>query len=116
MSKFDKKAAALKYEIGKDFAPVVVASGYGEVAEKIISIAEQQGIPVYRDDSVSSILCMLDVGKSIPPELYEIIAKVYCSILATAAKYRGSEAETKINIDLNSLPGGDIGEKPASKT
>lgn len=116
MSKFDKKAAALKYEIGKDFAPVVVASGYGEVAEKIISIAEQQGIPVYRDDSVSSILCMLDVGKNIPPELYEIIAKVYCSILATAAKYRGNDNEAKISVDLSSLPGGNSGENSSSKT
>ena len=93
MSIFDKKAAALRYEIDSDFAPVVVASGYGPIAEKIINIAEKQGIPVYRDDSVSSMLCMLDVGKSIPPELYEIIAKLYCSILVSAAKYRGMDTE-----------------------
>ena len=93
MSIFDKKAAALRYEIDSDFAPVVVASGYGPIAEKIINIAELQGIPVYRDDSVSSMLCMLDVGKSIPPELYEIIAKLYCSILVSAAKYRGMDTE-----------------------
>ncbi len=93
MSKFDLKAAALKYDIGNDFAPVVVASGYGPVAEKIINIAEQQGIPVYRDDSVSSMLCMLDVGKSIPTELYEIIAKIYCSILMSAEKYKGIDTE-----------------------
>ena len=92
MSKFELKAAALKYDLGNDFAPVVVASGYGQVAEKIINIAEQQGIPVYRDDSVSSMLCMLDVGKSIPPELYEIIAKIYCSILMTAEKYKGMDS------------------------
>lgn len=89
MLKSDLKAAALKYEIGSDFAPVVVASGYGPVAEKIIGIAEQQGIPVYRDDSVSSMLCMLDIGKNIPSELYEIIARIYVSILTTAEKYKG---------------------------
>ncbi|MEA4894329.1 MAG: EscU/YscU/HrcU family type III secretion system export apparatus switch protein [Oscillospiraceae bacterium] len=95
MSKFDKKAVALKYDMDNDFAPIVVASGYGSIAEKIIDIAEKQGIPVYRDDSVSSMLCMLDVGKSIPPELYGIIAKIYCSILMTAEKYKG------INTDGN---------------
>ncbi len=73
-------------------APVVIASGYGSVAERIINIAEQQGIPVYRDDSVASMLCMLDVGKNIPAELYEIIAKVYCSILSAAAKFKGMSA------------------------
>ena len=88
MSKSDTKAAALKYDMGQDMAPVVIASGYGSIAEQIINIAEQRGIPVYRDDSISSMLCMLDVGKSIPPDLYEIIAKVYSSILSVAAKYR----------------------------
>jgi len=93
MSKSDKKAAALKYEPGQDFAPVVIASGYGTAAEQIINIAEKTGIPVYRDDSVSSMLCMLDVGKNIPPDLYEIIAKVYCSILSTAAKHSSDSNE-----------------------
>lgn len=93
MSKFEKRAAALKYDAGSDPAPVVVASGYGPVAEKIIGIAERQGIPVYRDDSVASMLCMLDAGKSIPPELYEIIARIYCSILVSAAKYKGLDCE-----------------------
>lgn len=95
MSEFDKRAAALKYDAGDDFMPVVVASGYGGVAEKIIDIAERKGIPVYRDDSVSSMLCMLDVGRSIPPELYEIIAKIYCSILISAGKYRDNSPEAE---------------------
>ena len=58
MSKSDIRAAALRYEPGSDLAPVVIASGYGEIAERIINVAEQSGIPVYRDDSVSSMLCM----------------------------------------------------------
>ncbi|NLW64981.1 MAG: hypothetical protein GXY26_01930 [Clostridiales bacterium] len=93
MSKSDKHAAALKYEPGQDLAPVVIASGYGSAAEQIINIAEKTGVPVYRDDSVSSMLCMLEVGKNIPPELYEIIAKIYCSILSTAEKFKRSGTE-----------------------
>ena len=95
MSKSDIRAAALRYEPGCDLAPVVIASGYGEIAERIINVAEQSGIPVYRDDSVSSMLCMLDVGKNIPPDLYEIIAKVYCSILSTAEKFKKTVPEKK---------------------
>lgn len=93
MSKSEKQAAALKYEPGQDMAPVVIASGYGSAAEQIINVAEKTGVPVYRDDSISSMLCMLDVGKNIPPELYEIIAKVYCSILSTAEKFKKFETE-----------------------
>jgi len=89
MSKSRKKAAALKYDPEHDAAPVVLASGYGQIAEKIIDIAEQHGIPVYRDDSATSMLCMLDVGTNIPQELYQIIAAVYCQILSAATKSAG---------------------------
>ena len=75
------KAVALKYNAETDKAPVIIASVYGEVANKIINIAEQNGIPVYRDDSAASLMCMLDVGSNIPPELYEVIAAIYCQLL-----------------------------------
>ena len=91
MSKSKKKAVALKYDSAKDMSPVVIASGYGAVADRIIDIAEKQGIPVYRDDSVSSLLCMLDIGSNIPEDLYEVVAAVYCQILATAAGLKNSQ-------------------------
>ncbi len=86
MSKFNNsksQAAALKYT-GKDYAPVIVASGHGEVADNIIDIAEQNGVPIYRDDSAAAILTMLNVGEEIPPSLYEIISGIYTEILKTA--------------------------------
>ncbi len=93
MSKSKKsEAVALRYNAAEDIAPVVIASGYGAVAEKIINIAEQQGIPVFRDDSATSLLCMLDVGSNIPPQLYELIAAIYGQLLQTAAKIKNLEA------------------------
>ena len=53
------KAVALRYSMEEDAAPIVIASGYGHIADKIIDIAENQGIPVFRDDSAASMLCML---------------------------------------------------------
>ena len=88
MSQLDKKAkaVALRYTAEQDVAPVVIASGYGEVAEKIIDIAEQRGIPVYRDDSAASMLCMLEIGAAIPQEMYELVAAIYVQLLNTASK------------------------------
>ncbi len=86
MSKFKNKAVALKYNAEQDYAPVVIASGYGEVAENIIDIAEQRGIPVYRDDSAASMLCMLEVGSPIPQEMYQLVAAIYVQILNAASK------------------------------
>ena len=83
MSKSDKrsKAVALKYQEEIDVAPVVIASGCGNVAEKIIDIAESKGIPVFRDESAASLMCMLDVGRPIPPELYQIVAIIYGQLM-----------------------------------
>ncbi len=91
MSEFNSKknkAVALKYNADQDKAPVIIASGYGEVANKIIDIAEQNGIPVYRDDSAASLMCMLEVGTNIPPELYEVVAAIYCQLLKVSKEVR----------------------------
>jgi flagellar biosynthesis protein len=99
MSRFDErknarrsKAVALRYKANEDTAPVVVASGYGQIADKIIGVAEEKGIPVFKDDSAASMLCMLEAGRGIPPELYEVVAAIYMQILTAAQKIKGSMA------------------------
>ncbi len=109
MSK-EKKAVALKYNLEQDLAPVVIASGYGAVAERIINIAEERGIPVYRDDSAASMMCMLEVGANIPEELYQVVATIYVQILETANKIKtggsgGSEGGPKTGAQAGSKAG-----------
>jgi flagellar biosynthesis protein len=89
------KAVALKYNAETDYAPVIIASGYGEVANKIITIAEHNGIPVYRDDSAASLMCMLDVGSNIPSELYEVIAAIYCQLLKSTSELKKGKSNTE---------------------
>lgn len=104
MSKSRKnKAVALRYRVEEDAAPVVIASGYGNIAEKIVEIAEQQGIPVFRDDSAASLLCMLDVGKNIPPELYEVIAAIYAQILRVSQDIKSAAAPTARSANADAL-------------
>ena len=86
------KAVALRYNADEDMAPVVIASGYGTIADKIIGIAEEKGIPVFKDDSAASMLCMLEVGRNIPSELYEVIAAVYLQILKVSSEVKKEEA------------------------
>lgn len=90
------KAVALKYNAETDQAPVIIASGYGEIANKIINIAEHNGIPVYRDDSAASLMCMLEVGNTIPPELYEVIAAIYCQLLKSTNEIRNGGVKTSL--------------------
>ncbi|MGN0696544.1 MAG: EscU/YscU/HrcU family type III secretion system export apparatus switch protein [Oscillospiraceae bacterium] len=88
MQKHDKNtkaAVALKYNPDKDYSPVVVATGHGRAAERIISLADDSGVPIYRDDSAAALLSMLDVGQGIPPELYSVVAGIYVEIMKLAA-------------------------------
>lgn len=79
-------AVALKYNPEQDYSPVVVASGHGKVAERIINLAEENGVPVYRDDSTAAMLTMLSVGEGIPSELYQVVAGIYVQVVALAKK------------------------------
>jgi flagellar biosynthesis protein len=77
-------AVALKYNPDHNYAPVVVAAGLGELAKKIVNIADDNGVPIYRDDSAAALLVMLGAGASVPPELYQIIATVYAQVVLKA--------------------------------
>jgi flagellar biosynthesis protein len=69
-----KRATALRYTEGSD-APEVVATGAGEIANKILDAAEAAGVPVRRDPALVEALSKLDVGRMIPPELYTAVAE-----------------------------------------
>ena len=75
-----KKAVALQYEAG-DGAPVIVASGMGYMAEKIVEVAADSGVPIYEDNSLATILTQLKLGQEIPEELYKAIVEIYVYFL-----------------------------------
>lgn len=90
-----KSAVALKYNPDNDYAPVVVASGHGFIAEKIIEIADENGVPIYRDDSAAAILTMLEVGQGVPPSLYEVVAGIYIEILKASKEIRDNNISSE---------------------
>ncbi|HJV17139.1 MAG TPA: EscU/YscU/HrcU family type III secretion system export apparatus switch protein [Bacillales bacterium] len=67
-------AAVLKYE---NDAPKVVAHGTGLVAQKIIEAAKQNHIHLQEDSTLIENLLQVDLGDSVPPQLYEVIAEVF---------------------------------------
>ena len=75
-----KKAVALQYGPG-DAAPVIVASGMGYMAEKIVETAADCGVPIYEDNSLSTILTQLQLGQEIPESLYQAIVEIYVYFL-----------------------------------
>lgn len=75
-----KRAAALQYRPG-DGAPVIVASGMGHLAEKIVEVASDNGVPVYEDTSLATVLSQMELGREIPEELYHAVVEIYLYFL-----------------------------------
>lgn len=78
------KVTALKYDPDKNNAPVIVAAGTGFVAQNILNVAEENGIPIYHDDSAATLLSKLEMGQEVPPELFQIVVNIYISLLNLA--------------------------------
>jgi flagellar biosynthesis protein len=89
-----KKAVALQYGAG-DNAPVVVASGMGYMAERIVEVASDHGVPIYEDNSLATVLTQLQLGREIPEELYQAIVEIYVYFLHFDPEARLKQAEAK---------------------
>jgi len=104
-----KRAVALQYGVD-DAAPVVVASGMGYLAEKIVDVAQENGVPVYEDDSLATILTQLNLGQEIPPELYQAIVEIYVYFLnfdPQSREKRGVPAPEAPEVSEGAEPAGE---------
>ncbi|WP_322172749.1 EscU/YscU/HrcU family type III secretion system export apparatus switch protein [Acutalibacter caecimuris] len=93
-----QRAVALQYGVS-DSAPVIVASGMGHLAEKILDVAQENGVPIYEDNSLATILSQLNLGQEIPEELYRAVVEIYVYFLnfdfdRQGQGRRGRRAET----------------------
>jgi flagellar biosynthetic protein FlhB len=81
-------AVALKYERGKDKAPVVLAKGENRFAQRIKAIAAENGVPLVENKPVARMLFALGkVGESIPPDLYQAVASILAVVYRTHRYY-----------------------------
>lgn len=70
-------AVALKYDVKKMNAPVVVAKGARLMAERIKNEARKWNIPIVVNPPLAQTLYKLvDIGDEIPPRLYQAVAEV----------------------------------------
>ncbi|TFE03952.1 EscU/YscU/HrcU family type III secretion system export apparatus switch protein [Jeotgalibacillus salarius] len=68
-------ATVIRYD-DKDDSPHVVAQGSGALAEKILELAKQHNVHLEEDNSLLADLLDIDLGDTIPPQLYAVIAEI----------------------------------------
>lgn len=69
-------AVALSHERGSTDAPVVTASGRGELAEQILNIAFENNVKVREDADLAQILSKVDVDTPIPLEAFAAVSEI----------------------------------------
>lgn len=71
-----RNAVALRYAAGSGAAPKVVAKGSGPVAETILRVAREHGVPVREDKDLVELLSACELLDEIPEELYTAVARI----------------------------------------
>ncbi|PWE43823.1 flagellar biosynthesis protein FlhB [Pseudomonas prosekii] len=69
-----RQAIALKYD--GSHAPTLTAKGDEELAEAILKIARECEVPIYENPELVRLLAKMELGDSIPKELYRTIAEI----------------------------------------
>lgn len=91
------RAAALRYQPQAPFldaAPRLVAKGEGMLAERILALAKEHGIPVEHDPDLLAALEPLQVDRLIPPELFKAVAVM----LASLYRANGQVGRSALNL------------------
>ncbi|MGI6727461.1 MAG: flagellar biosynthesis protein FlhB [Anaerovoracaceae bacterium] len=80
-------AIALKYDIEKDPAPIVVAKGQDYTAQKIIEIGEKNKIPIKENKPLARGLYeAVEINEYVPVEFYQIVAELMAWVYSNKDK------------------------------
>jgi flagellar biosynthesis protein len=106
-----KSAVGLKYKQGNQdgeqssgatsAAPTIIAKGFGDLAEEIITLARQNGVLVHEDPYLSDFLATLDLGQEIPDQLYHVIAELIAFSYVLQGKFPDSWAKMHGKVSKN---------------
>lgn len=80
-------AIALQYD--GEQAPRVTAKGRDEVAEAIVRLAKEHGVPLQENEPLAGLLSRVEPGEEIPQTLYLAVAQVIAFAYALSGKVPG---------------------------
>ena len=81
----ETKSIALQYNTMLP-APFVVAKGKGELAGKLLRLAQEHGVRVVRQEELAESLFLLEVNEFIPERFYAAVAEILAYVLASSGR------------------------------
>jgi flagellar biosynthetic protein FlhB len=73
-------SVAIRYTPGEMDAPIIIAKGSDFIAMKIREIARQHDIPVIENPPVARFLHKLDLGATVPEEMFRAVAEILAHV------------------------------------
>lgn len=67
---------AIALEYSGSGAPRVTASGGDAIADEIVRLARQHGVPMQHDEALAVVLSQVELNQEIPEALYRAVAEV----------------------------------------
>ncbi len=98
MLKFNDQDKAVALEYGQ-VSPRVLSVARGELVKKMLKIADEKGITVYRDKDLTEVLAILNPGDEIPESLFSAVAAVMAYCYNVNDKFREKIMESGIIND-----------------
>ena len=83
-----KTAVALDYDKAAGGSPKLVAKGSGLIAERLITAARENGVPIVENKVLVEALDQLSVNQQIPSELYQVVAEILVSVYRADEKLK----------------------------
>jgi flagellar biosynthesis protein len=87
-----RRVAALRYDRSSGGAPKVVAAGAGHIADRILALARENGVPVREDAALAEALARLQLEAEVPAELFAAVAETLVWAYALDARARTHDA------------------------
>ena len=100
-----RQAIAPKYD-GKQ-APTLTAKGDDELAEAILTLAREYDVPIYENAELVKLLARMELGDSIPEELYRTIAEIIAFAWNLKGKFAQGHDPNAVMVEKDVTERGD---------
>ena len=97
-----RQAVALKYD--GSHAPTLTAKGDEALAEAILKIARECDVPIYENPELVKLLARMELGESIPEELYRTIAEIIAFAWNLKGKFPAGQDPNTLNVERDVTP------------
>jgi flagellar biosynthesis protein len=77
--KDDNKAVALSFSLDLP-APMLQAKGQGQIAAKLVHIAQELGIPIEQNPGLTEGLISFEPGSMVPEEYFKVLSQIFLNL------------------------------------